>query len=59
LTAYFADAEESSPKCNLNETFEIKDENIKVTPSLKMQGCNKTSTPLGKWYYSNLRKRSY
>jgi hypothetical protein len=59
LTDCFTDAEESSPKCNLNETFKIKDENIEVTPSLKMQGCNRTSTPSGKWYYLNLRKRSY
>jgi hypothetical protein len=54
LTDSFADAEESSPKCNLNETFQIKNE----TPPLRMQGCNRTSTPSGKYYYSNLRKRS-
>lgn len=41
----FADAEESSPKCNLNETFQIKTETTEVTPPLRMQSCNRTSTP--------------
>jgi len=58
LTDSFADAEESSPKCNLNETFQIKNETTEVTPPVRMQGYNRTSTPSGKCYYSNLRKRS-
>jgi len=58
LTDSFADAEDSSPKSDLNETFQIKNETTEVTPPLRMQGCNRTSTPLGKCYYSYLRKRS-
>jgi hypothetical protein len=45
----FADTEESSPKCNLNETFQIKNETPEATSPLRMQGCNKTSTPTGEY----------
>lgn len=58
LTDSFAEAEESSPQCNLNETFKIQNETTEFTPLARMQGCNRTSTPSGKCYYSDFRKRS-
>jgi hypothetical protein len=57
LTDSFADAEESSPKSNLNGTFQIKNGTTEVTPPLRMQGCYRTSTPSGKSFYSNLKKK--